>query len=65
VGTITQEEELQMALSAEDKDWCFTTAVQLAFKVAEGGGVEKGVEIANTIEYTYQVLTKLTEAKKN
>ena len=54
-----------MALSQEEKHSCFNTAIQLAFKLAEGGGVEKGVEIANCIEYTYQILTKLTEEKKS
>lgn len=50
-----------MALSAESKKWCFETALKLAFKVAEGGGVEKGVEVANTIEYTYEILKKIAE----
>ncbi|ACD96433.1 hypothetical protein [Trichlorobacter lovleyi] len=54
-----------MALTKEEKDWCFSTAVNLAFKMAEGGGAEKGVEIANCIEYSYQILTKLTEEVKN
>lgn len=54
-----------MALSKDEKDWCFNTAVQLAFKLAEGGGVEKGGEIANCIEYTYQILARLSEEKKS
>lgn len=65
MGTITPEEENVMALSKDEKDWCFNTAVQLAFKLAEGGGVEKGGEIANCIEYTYQILARLSEEKKS
>lgn len=54
-----------MALSQEEKDWCFSTAINLAAKLAEGGGVSKGIEIADSIEYCYNALCKLTEAKKN
>lgn len=54
-----------MALTKEEKDWCFSTAINIAFKMAEGGGAEKGIEIANCIEHTYQTLTRLTEEKKS
>lgn len=52
-----------MALTKEEKDWCFKKAVSLAEKVAEGGGIDKGAEIANTIRFSYEILIKLAEEK--
>lgn len=64
MGTITQEEELQMALSAVSKKWCFDTAVSMGLKAAESGGMQKGIEIADTIEHVYNVLKKLAEEQE-
>ena len=54
-----------MALSKEDKEYCLTTAIQLAFKAAEGGGMEAGGQVAFTIEACYETLTKLKEIVKS
>lgn len=50
-----------MEISQRNKTWCFNTAVKLGFKVAESGGIEKGIEVANTIEHTYEALKRLIE----
>lgn len=54
-----------MALSQEEKDWCLSTAINLAAKLAEGGGIDKGAEIAYSIELCYSTLCKLVESKKS
>lgn len=53
-----------MALSAQSKKWCFDTAVRIGSEAAKSGGMQKGIEIADTIEHVYTTLKKLAEEQE-